>query len=69
MPVSYHLDTFHVSLLKPSGGLRGEEDGDQGPPPIIVDSKEACQVQDLLDSRRRNISLFYCFLLTPNFKW
>lgn len=27
MPVSYHLATFHVSLLKPAGGPRGEEDG------------------------------------------
>ncbi len=59
MPVSYHLATFHVSLLKPAGGPRGEEDGDQGPPPIIVDSKEACQVQDLLDSRRQGIILQY----------
>ncbi len=32
MPVSYHLATFHVSLLKPAGGPRGEEDGDQAPP-------------------------------------
>ncbi|KAL0150500.1 hypothetical protein M9458_054317 [Cirrhinus mrigala] len=70
-PVSFRLDlpanyrispTFHVSLLKPAGGLRGEsEEGaeNHNPPPILVDGEEAYQVLELLDSRRRGRVLQY----------
>ncbi len=58
LPAHYRISpTFHVSLLKPAGGLRGVEDreeaGDQRAPPIIIDSEEAYRVRELLDSRRR----------------
>ncbi len=65
-PVSFHLalpnryrisPTFHVSLLKPAGGPKGEEiqevAGDQWAPPLIVDGEEAYQVREILDSCRR----------------
>ncbi len=71
-PVSFRLalpvhnrisPTFHVSLLKPAGGPRGEEvldeAGDQRAPPIIVDGQEAYQVREILDSRRRGRFLQY----------
>ncbi len=55
--------TFHVSLLKPAGGPRGEEvqevAGDQRAPPLIVDGEEAYQVREILDSRRRGRILQY----------
>lgn len=68
MPVSYRLalpstylisPTFHVTLLKPVGGLRAEaeEVSDQGPPPIIVE--DTYQVQDLLDSRH-SLDIGFC---------
>ncbi|KAL0192920.1 hypothetical protein M9458_011216, partial [Cirrhinus mrigala] len=71
-PVSFRLDlpanycispTFHVSLLKPTGGPgdRPEEEGAeiQMPPPILVKGEEAYQVRDLLDSRHRGGVLQY----------
>ncbi|KAG1928582.1 retrotransposable element [Pimephales promelas] len=70
-PVSFRLDlpanyrispTFHVSLLKPAGGPRGEAEGgttSQKPPPILVDGEEAYRVHKLLDSRRRGNNLQY----------
>ncbi|KAG1926787.1 retrotransposable element [Pimephales promelas] len=70
-PVSFRLDlpanyrispTFHVSLLKPAGGPRGEtEEGatSQGPPAFLVDGEEAYKVHKLLDSRRRGNILQY----------
>ncbi len=70
-PVSFRLDlpnnyrispTFHVSLLKPADGPRGEpEEGVEAhnPPPILVDGEEAYQVRELLDSRRRGRVLQY----------
>ncbi|KAG1956953.1 retrotransposable element [Pimephales promelas] len=70
-PVSFRLDlpanyrispTFHVSLLKPAGGPRGEAEGgtaSQSPPPILVDGEEAYRVHKLLDSRRRGNVLQY----------
>ncbi len=64
LPAHYRISpTFHVSLLKPAGGPRGEEvqdeAGDQRAPPIIVDSQEAYQVREILDSRRRGRFLQY----------
>uniref|UniRef100_A0A4W5MJG2 Integrase catalytic domain-containing protein n=1 Tax=Hucho hucho TaxID=62062 RepID=A0A4W5MJG2_9TELE len=63
LPSNYRISpTFHVSLLKPAGGPRAEEEeqtSDQGPPPILVDGEEAYQVRDLLDSRRRGRLLQY----------
>ncbi len=60
---NYHISpTFHVSLLKPAGGPRAEEEeqtSDQGPPPILVDGEEVYQVQDLLYSRHRGGLLQY----------
>ncbi len=57
LPSNYRISpTFHVSLLKPSGGPRGasEEGADpQTPPPILVDGEEAYRVHELLNSRRR----------------
>ncbi|KAG1930727.1 retrotransposable element [Pimephales promelas] len=70
-PVSFRLDlpanyrispTFHVSLLKPAGGPRGEaEEGatSRGPPAFLVDGEEAYKVHKLLDSRRRGNILQY----------
>ncbi|KAG1953646.1 retrotransposable element [Pimephales promelas] len=70
-PVSFRLDlpanyrispTFHVSLLKPAGGPRGEAEGgtaSQSPPPILVDGEEAYRVHKLLDPRRRGNVLQY----------
>ncbi len=71
-PVSFHLalpnhycisPTFHVSLLKPAGGSRGEEiqevAGDQRAPPLIVDGEEAYQVREILDSCRQGRILQY----------
>ncbi len=64
-PVSFHLalpahycisPTFHVSLLKPTGGPRGAEDqeeaGDQRAPPITIDGEEVYRVREILDSLR-----------------
>ncbi len=50
LPAHYRISpTFHISLLKPAGGPRGEEvqdeAGDQRAPPIIVDGQEAYQVR------------------------
>ncbi len=64
LPANYRISpTFHVSLLKPAGGPRGErnqdEVADESTPPIIVDSEEAYQVREILDSRRRGRVLQY----------
>ncbi len=64
LPAHYRISpTFHVSLLKPAGGLRGVEDreeaGDHRAPPIIIDSEEAYRVRELLDSRRRGRIIQY----------
>ncbi len=64
LPAHYRISpTFHVSLLKPAGGPRGEEvldeAGDQRAPPIIIDGQEAYQVREILDSRRRGRFLQY----------
>ncbi len=63
LPASYRISpTFHVSLLKPADGPRGEPDEGaevHNPPPIVVDGKEAYQVRELLDSRRRGRVLQY----------
>ncbi len=64
LPAHYRISpTFHVSLLKPAGGPRGEEiqeeAGDQRAPPLIIDGKEAYQVREILDSRRRGRILQY----------
>ncbi len=63
LPSNYRISpTFHVSLLKPSGGPRGaSEEGaePQTPPPILVDGEEAYRVHELLDSRRRGGMLQY----------
>ncbi len=58
LPADYRISpTFHVSLLKPAGGPRGERDqdevADESTPPLIVDGEEAYQVREILDSRRR----------------
>ncbi len=58
LPANYRISpTFHVSLLKPADGPRGERDqdevADESTPPIIVDGEEAYQVREILDSRRR----------------
>lgn len=69
-PVSFRLDlpanyrispTFHVSLLKPSGGPRGDPEGAEGPRPplLIIEGEEAYHIQELLDSRRRGPRLQY----------
>lgn len=59
LPSNYYIPpTFHVSLLKPAGGSRGEEvqdeTSDQGPPPIIMDGEEVYQVNEPLDSTEEN---------------
>ncbi len=64
LPAQYRISpTFHVSLLKPAGGPRGEEvqeeAGDQRAPPLIIDGEEAYQVREILDSRRRGRILQY----------
>ncbi len=63
LPSNYRISpTFHVSLLKPSGGPReASEEGaePQTPPPILVDGEEAYRVHELLDSRRRGGMLQY----------
>ncbi|KAL1269106.1 hypothetical protein QQF64_031395 [Cirrhinus molitorella] len=62
LPANYRISpTFHMSLLKPAGGLRGDpEEGDPPqPPPIMIDGEEAYQVHELLDSRRRGGTLQY----------
>ncbi len=64
LPAHYRISpTFHVSLLKPAGGPRGEEiqeeAGDQRAPPLIIDGEEAYQVREILDSRRRGRILQY----------
>lgn len=63
-PPNYRISpTFHVSLLKPAGGPRGERDQEEAvnesPPPITVDGEEAYQVQEILDSRHRGRLLQY----------
>ncbi len=56
LPSNYRISpTFHVKLLKPTGGPRGEtEEGaqPQTPLPFLVDDQEAYRVYELLDSRR-----------------
>ncbi len=64
LPNHYRISpTFHVSLLKPAGGQRGEEvqevAGDQRAPPLIIDGEEAYQVREILDCRRRGRTLQY----------
>ncbi len=64
LPAHYRISpTFHVSLLKPAGGPRGEEvleeAGDQRVSPIVVDGQEAYQVREILYSRRRGRLLQY----------
>ncbi len=64
LPADYRISpTFHVSLLKPAGGPRGERDqdevADESTPPLIVDGEEAYQVREILDSRRRGRVLQY----------
>ncbi|KAK2874766.1 hypothetical protein Q8A67_021919 [Cirrhinus molitorella] len=62
LPANYRISpTFHMSLLKPAGGPRGDpEEGDlPQPPPIMIDGEEAYQVHELLDSRRRGGTLQY----------
>ncbi len=64
LPAHYRISpTFHVSLLKPAGGPRGEEvlekAGDQRVPPIFVAGQEAYQVREILDSRRQGRLLQY----------
>ncbi len=63
LPSNYRISpTFHVSLLKPAGGPRGEtEEGakPQTPLPFLVDGEEAYRVHELLDSRRRGGTLQY----------
>ncbi len=63
LPANYRISaTFHVSLLKPAGGPRGEmEEGarSQTPLPFLVDGEEAYRVHELLDSRRRGGTLQY----------
>ncbi|XDV24073.1 hypothetical protein PO909_028351 [Leuciscus waleckii] len=64
LPSSYRISpTFHVSLLKPAGVLRGERDQDEvvneSSLPIIIDGEEAYRVKEILDSRRRGRELQY----------
>ncbi len=64
LPANYRISpTFHVSLLKPAGGPRGERNLEgaevESTPPIIVDGEEAYQVREILDSRRRGGVLQY----------
>ncbi len=64
LPAEYRISpTFHVSLLKPAGGPRGEMDqdevADESTPPLIVDGEEAYQVREILDSRCRGRVLQY----------
>ncbi len=64
LPAHYRISpTFHVSLLKPAGGPRGEEIQeeavDQRAPPLIIDGEEAYQVREILDSRHRGRILQY----------
>ncbi len=64
LPADYRISpTFHVSLLQPAGGPRGERDqdevADESTPPLIVDGEEAYQVREILDSRRRGRVLQY----------
>lgn len=63
LPANYRISpTFHVSLLKPAGGPRGERDQevtDERTPPIIVDGEEAYQVREILDPRHRGRVLQY----------
>ncbi len=64
LPANYRISpTFHVSLLKPAGGPRGERNLEEAEvestPPIIVDGEEAYQVREILDSRCRGGVLQY----------
>ncbi len=64
LPSNYRISpTFPAgSLLKTAGGPRGaSEEGaePQTPPPILVDGEEAYRVHELLDSRRRDVTLQY----------
>ncbi len=64
LPANYRISlTFHISLLKPTGGPRGEGDqeetAEESTPPIVVDGEEAYRVREILDSRRRGRVLQY----------
>ncbi len=64
LPANYRISpTFHISLLKPAGGPRGEGDqeetAEESTPPIVVDGEEAYRVREILDSRRRGRVLQY----------
>ncbi|KAI2643953.1 Transposon Tf2-9 polyprotein [Labeo rohita] len=64
LPTNYHISpTFHVSLLKPAGDPKGERNQDEveanHAPPLIINSEEAYQVHEILDSRRRGQVIQY----------
>ncbi len=63
LPSNYRISpTFHVSLLKPAGGPRGETGEEaqlQTPLSFLVDAEEAYKVQVAPDSRRQGGTLQY----------
>ncbi len=64
LPANYRISpTFHVSLLKPASGSRGERDQEEATeestPPIVMDGEETYQVREILDPRRRGRVLQY----------